>query len=444
MESEERILRPPTNVRGMLKLEKEKFEKSVLLPVVKVDACDIGTITRRVRLEKYLIGHNLKPLKNIIECEEEGKKLLVFHPHEVTSDEIKERVIELFSNELGEKASQLTFEDFSKTLTFENWDSKLLIKSVIPENADYSSYTQTGHIVHCNFPDNLLEYRFVIAEILLAKVKNCRTVVQKANNITNVYRNLTLELLAGVEDYVTELREEGLRYKLDFSKVYWNSRLSHEHARLIKKLDKNSLLYDACCGIGPFVLPAAIKRKPRRILANDLNPDSIKWLKTNILLNKVKEDNFKVHNLDAVEFIRTVIVEDFIKESKDASGVHIPMNLPAYAVNFLPAFKGILRGRLDEIPESNRCSWNVYCYLFAKSHVDVDDAWFAEEARRMANEKLKWNVDLVVDTHNVRTVSSRKEMFCVEISLPYEYLTAEPDEDAEPEPKKARMEDDDD
>ncbi|PIC28697.1 hypothetical protein B9Z55_020525 [Caenorhabditis nigoni] len=428
------LLQPPKAVRGMEKLEKDAFRVAVDLPVIEIEARDTGIVTRRVRLEPYLIGHKLKPLKNTIDSEKEGKKYLVFHPDKVQEDETKQKIVEMMKRELGDEKT-LKWETLSKDLTFENWDTKSIFKAVLPEGIEYSSYTQTGHIIHCNFADEVLPFRHLIAEVLLNKVSNCKTVVQKGNIITNVYRNLDLELLAGEENYVTEIKETGLRFKMDFSKVYWNSRLSHEHERVSGLFNNQSIVYDACCGIGPFVLPATLKKKPRRVMANDLNPESVKWLKVNVGLNKIKEDRIEIHNMDAKLFIKEKIAADVIRlmkeestseeSTKPESQIHVVMNLPAYAVNFLPAFRGVLRGfESEEI--SRKWKWNVYCYLFAKSHVDVPDDWYEGEARRMCDEKTKWETSLVVKCHNVRTVSSRKEMFCAQLELPYEFLLAEP------------------
>jgi len=47
------------------------------------------------------------------------------------------------------------------------------------------------------------------------------------------------------------------------------------------------VLYDIFAGVGPFVVPAA--KKGCRVIANDLNPDSVHWLQQNVDLNKVKD-----------------------------------------------------------------------------------------------------------------------------------------------------------
>ncbi len=63
-----------------------------------------------------------------------------------------------------------------------------------------------------------------------------------------------MEVLAGKEDFVTEMRENGCRFELDFSKVYWNSRLHAEHERLIGLFKKNDRICIGmnCLGVDMF------------------------------------------------------------------------------------------------------------------------------------------------------------------------------------------------
>ena len=110
-----------------------------------------------------------------------------------------------------------------------------------------------------------------------------------------------MELLAGEPNYIVEQLESGCKFKFDFSKVYWNSRLSTEHERIIGKFNPGDVVGDVFGGVGPFAIPAS--KKNVIVLANDLNPESYKYLQENIKINKV-EPFIKPFNLDGREFIR--------------------------------------------------------------------------------------------------------------------------------------------
>jgi tRNA (guanine37-N1)-methyltransferase len=74
-------------------------------------------------------------------------------------------------------------------------------------------------------------------------------------------------------------------FAFDFTKVYWNSRLHTEHERLVQLFSPDDVIADVFAGVGPFALPAA--KKGCGVLANDLNPESYKWLVRNVGSNKV-------------------------------------------------------------------------------------------------------------------------------------------------------------
>ena len=76
------------------------------------------------------------------------------------------------------------------------------------------------------------------------------------------------------------MRQHGLTFRLDYSKVYWNSRLEREHCRLIDTLLPGEEVWDMFCGVGPFAVPAAAKGC--LVHANDLNPDSFAWCQVSL------------------------------------------------------------------------------------------------------------------------------------------------------------------
>ncbi|KAL6579723.1 hypothetical protein OROMI_007747 [Orobanche minor] len=169
----------------------------------------------------------------------------------------------------------------------------------------YWSAVTIGHIAHLNITDELLPYKDVIAKVIYDKTHpRIKTVVNKVGAITNEFRVPKFEILAGDGNMVTEVKQYGAIFKLDYGLVYWNSRLEHEHLRLISKFEAGDTVCDMFAGIGPFAIPAA--QKGCQVYANDLNPDSIKYLKINAEINKVS-NLVRAYNLDAREFISTLI-----------------------------------------------------------------------------------------------------------------------------------------
>ncbi|GKA48619.1 ribonuclease H-like domain-containing protein [Tanacetum coccineum] len=60
-------------------------------------------------------------------------------------------------------------------------------------------------------------------------------------------------------DMATEVKRYGASSKLDYALVYWNSRLEHEHIRLVNKFRQGHITYDMFAEIGHFAIPSAKK-----------------------------------------------------------------------------------------------------------------------------------------------------------------------------------------
>nr|GLL27695.1 tRNA (guanine(37)-N1)-methyltransferase 2-like [Ipomoea trifida] len=163
------------------------------------------------------------------------------------------------------------------------------------------SYWSAGHIAHLNITDELIPYKDVIAKVIYDKnYPRIQTVVNKVGSIINEFRVPKFEVLAGKDDMVTEVKQYGSTFKLDFRLVYWNSRLEHEHLRLVSQFKSGETICDMFAGIGPFAIPAA--QRGCRVYANDLNPDSVQYLKINAEINKVNDLVF-AYNMDARKFV---------------------------------------------------------------------------------------------------------------------------------------------
>lgn len=192
-------------------------------------------------------------------------------------------------------------------------------------------------------------------------------------------------------------------------------RLCTEHERISQKLNEGDVLYDVFAGVGPFAIPCA--KKKAIVLANDLNPHSYKWLNHNVKLNKIDPKLIKTYNKDGREFIKTDIREDFLKRYRNIKGnVHITMNLPASAVEFLDIFVGLFTS--DELVHCSVLPI-VHVYCFAKG----------DDPRKIARDLVESNLGITLsnstlqEVFNVRNVSPKKEMMRVSFVLTSDILT---------------------
>jgi tRNA (guanine37-N1)-methyltransferase len=145
---------------------------------------------------------------------------------------------------------------------------------------------------------------FLLGFACLQKNPKLKTVVNKVGTITNEFRVPEFEVLAGNASLVTEVKQHGATFRLDYGSVYWNSRLEAEHKRVFSQFQPGEVIVDMFAGIGPFAIPAA--QQGCIVYANDLNPTSVKYLKMNSEINKVL-GRVKAYNMDAREFIQTIM-----------------------------------------------------------------------------------------------------------------------------------------
>ncbi|KAB1201404.1 tRNA (guanine(37)-N1)-methyltransferase 2 [Morella rubra] len=212
---------------------------------------------------------------------------------------------------------QIEVVPYLLTLGYSYWGADHVLKQILPPGVEAPSsfetivkYSVYGHIAHLNIHDELLPYKDVIAKVIYdvclhfwPSKKNyprIKTVVNKVGTITNEFRVPKFEILAGQNDMVTEVKQYGATFKLDYCMVYWNSRLEHEHMRLVSQFRAGETICDMFAGVGPFAIPAA--QKGCVVYANDLNPESIRYLKINAEINKV-DDLVCAYNMDARNFI---------------------------------------------------------------------------------------------------------------------------------------------
>ncbi len=216
-------------------------------------------------------------------------------------------------------------------------------------------------------------------------------------------------------------------YRLDFSKVYWNPRLGTEHKRIVDGLEKSDEFFDVFAGVGPFSVPAAkMLRRKDSVFANDLNPESSRWLRENVDSNKVGHF-VNCYNMDGRDFIRTVLGP---KLAEDGGRVQVAMNLPAIATEFLDAFRGAVSLGGDS---KNVRPPLVHAYAFAKEDDSPD-----EEVEKRCKESLGCEKLPGIKVSYVRNVSPNKGMYRASFQVPTSVLISSVEE---PERKRTKCED---
>ncbi|KAJ3539096.1 hypothetical protein NM688_g6415 [Phlebia brevispora] len=436
--------------RGMEKLDKDAFRKSIDVLAAEVAPATTHNLLKAPEMRGVII--DLPKIKSVVPAPE-GKRLVLtrFTDESDLSLETKQY--------LESQSAKLV--NHTINLDYDYWTADDILSSILPaelvEGAP-SGYAMVGHIAHLNLNDEYLPYKYIIGQAILDASKNAgiKTVVNKLDSISNQFRVFKMELLAGEPNYVVEHHEADCRFTFDFSEVYWNSRLHTEHSRLVEQFKPEDVVADVFAGVGPFAIPAA--KKGCGVFANDLNPNSFKYLSKNITDNRVHQ-LVRASCEDGRDFIRRVVSRaladplpspeaavsktQVLKAEKAARKlsqlgqlppkleVHQPkrsritqfvMNLPDSAITFLDAFRGVLS------PENNdgRDLSGLYkaadlpmvnCYCFTRE-LEIERA--EKDIRERVEEKIGHPLGGDVSLHYVRSVAPTKEMYCISFRLPGE------------------------
>ncbi|KAL0969041.1 hypothetical protein UPYG_G00221910 [Umbra pygmaea] len=403
-EMESSLYTAPPGVRGMTCLDREAFTQTVIVPALRVPKEVLNQLVKSLKK----VALQRPGIRRVVEVESnDNDRLLLLDPTSVSTPcSFSEAEAEaLQSNGVPRELQQ-----YELRLTYDNLKSEEVLRAVLPEGRDVTSgFSRVGHIAHMNLREHQLPYRTLIGQVIMDKNPGVTCVVNKTNTIDSTYRNFKMEVMAGEENMVAKVRENGATYEFDFSRVYWNPRLSTEHERVVGLLKRGDIVLDVFAGVGPFAIPAA--RRGSTVLANDLNPESHRWLQHNCKLNKV-ERKVTTFNLDGRAFIRGPVKQELPSLLKGDASVHVVMNLPALALEFLDAFRGLLDQGLC-------CDVNlpqVHCYGFSKK----DDP--QRDVVERASDSLGFSLEGRCSVHLVRNVAPNKEMMCVSFTIPKEVL----------------------
>ncbi|KAJ2956762.1 hypothetical protein NQZ79_g7433 [Umbelopsis isabellina] len=359
---------PPPAQKGMTQLNREAFKRVISVYGVRIPATKVMSFQKQIRGDLF----NQPKLRNVVDDNDSKETRLVLLRSDVQSSEL-EHVSEESKKVI--ETEGLGIAKHTIELTYDYWTSDEILRAIIPEELPEvpSAFTAVGHIGEYCLDWLSTAYAYLTYNQLSAHMNLREEYLPWKKVIGQVI--LDMEVLAGDDNMIAEVKESGCRFRFDFSQVYWNSRLHTEHDRLIKQFAKNDYVCDVFAGVGPFALPAA--KKGANVYANDLNPVSYKWMVENIKLNKIK-NNFRPYNMDGRDFIKQAVNDlDQALNTGDTWKTfdHFVMNLPATALEFLDAFRGVYRTKKDVYEKSGSPKLPmVHCHCFSKSltpNVDI-------------------------------------------------------------------------
>lgn len=162
------------------------------------------------------------------------------------------------------------------------------LKGIVPES-ELSRVSNRFHVIGdvaiVSVLPEMEVYKKDIAKTILHRHRNIKTVLKKVSKLDGDRRVASFETLAG-NGTVTLHREFGFEYRLDVSKVFFNSHLSYERRRVAQKVKYGERVLIPFCGVGPFAVPVAANGA--RVLAIESNSEACKWLAENARSNKVE------------------------------------------------------------------------------------------------------------------------------------------------------------
>src|SRR3989344_5372747 len=137
-------------------------------------------------------------------------------------------------------------------------------------------------------PQELKKRSTLIANAIVKKHKNVKTVLHKGSPIKGEYRTRDYRIVKGSKNTEVTHAENGCRFLIDLQVAYFSPRESTERMRVVDKVLEGETVMVFFAGIGPFAIEIEKKAKPAKIIAVEINPHAVDYFWKNITLNKCK------------------------------------------------------------------------------------------------------------------------------------------------------------
>jgi len=137
-------------------------------------------------------------------------------------------------------------------------------------------------------PEDLQKKEKEIANQILTRHKNVKSVLKKISERKGVYRKRKYKLLAGDPDTEVIHKEHYCKFKLDPKLVYFSPREGTERLRTANQVKPKETVMLMFAGIGAYAIIIA-KKQPKvdRIISIEINLPAFEYMEENIRINKL-------------------------------------------------------------------------------------------------------------------------------------------------------------
>ncbi len=169
---------------------------------------------------------------------------------------------------------------------------------------------------------------------LYAEVLGAKTVLEDVGGIRGPWRLPQVRWVWGDGTETVHL-ENGVRFKLDASKVMFSSGNMDERIRMARVPAPGETVVDLFAGIGYFSVPMAVHARPARVVACEANPVAHGFLEENVRINRATAveprlgdcrdvapkgvaDRVVMGHFDALEYFDVAL-----RSAKDRAAIHL-------------------------------------------------------------------------------------------------------------------------
>jgi len=225
-------------------------------------------------------------------------------------------------------------------------------KKSLKETFGIGSFDLIGTSIVVSIPPKLKKQKKQIGALALELYPKVTAVYMKASSVSGKYRVPKLELIAGKGGVANHI-ENGIRLKLDPRKAYFSPRQSSERKKLTKFVGKGDRVMVFFAGIGPIPIYFSKFTKASFIVALEINPDAIKYMKENLAFNKcenvvalcgdVKKLHARFHSFDLVILPLPKSSLDFVDEARSV------LSKSGRAIFYVASTKNELKEKLKKL-----------------------------------------------------------------------------------------------